>query len=193
MCVSVLTTASGGNLQLSVREVRKTIRSLCNWEQEGKCEKSRSVRRITIGHIWVWVFKCVWGRSSSSHSLHTRDFCPPSVLSISQLLVLALKASGEFRWTMKTKSSADPLSLPSPFPPYQLPEKQDVMYSTSERRKGTCRLLKLTIFLNRNTLHKTTRAYRMHTLIKPPADGWLSPTISSCSCGENPPWPIFLS
>lgn len=145
VCVSVcvLTATKGGNLQLSVREVGGTIRSLCNWEHERKCEKGWRARR-TLLDTFERICVCVrLGGSSMCHSFTHSWLLSSTLLTFSQLLVLALTVSGEFRWTMKT-ISAVPLPLPSPFPSHPLPEKQDVMDSTSERSKGTRRLLRLT-------------------------------------------------
>lgn len=57
--VCVLATVRGENLQLSVWEVFETIRSLCNWEHKGMCEKRwRAI--ISIWNIWVplHLFEC---------------------------------------------------------------------------------------------------------------------------------------
>lgn len=121
----MLTTTRGGNLQLSVREVGGTIRSLCNWAR-----RSPSVKRVgeRAGRYWTYLSD---GASVFVRGRHRVTLCtlmtsvPPR--SLSQLLVLALKVSSEFRWTMKT--------IPSSFPSYLLPEKQDVMDSTLELSK----------------------------------------------------------
>lgn len=56
--VCVLTAARGGNSQLSVREVSRTIRSLCNWEHERKCEKGWRAKR-TLSDIFERKCICV--------------------------------------------------------------------------------------------------------------------------------------
>lgn len=109
--VCVCVNRNRGNLQLSVREVGGTIRSLCNWEHEHKCEKSWRARRTLLD-----TFECICvcmrlGGSSSCHSFTHSWLLSSTLLPLSQLLVLALKVSGEFRWTMKT-INATPLPFP---------------------------------------------------------------------------------
>lgn len=60
--VYALTTARGGNLQLSVREVGGTMRSLYNWEHELSCDTSSTVRRISLDAFECeYVSVCIGG------------------------------------------------------------------------------------------------------------------------------------
>lgn len=147
---------------------KKKFVQLGAWTQVWKELESKEdiIGHIQNGYFFVAVGCSLFALLSSTH------------FPLSQLLVLVLKVSSEFCWTMKTISAVQ-LAIPSPFPSHPLPEKQDVLESTSEMCKGTQRLLKLTkkISSTECLVHKTMRAYMMHHLNKPPTDGWLTSTI----------------
>lgn len=78
-----------------------------------------SVKRVEKQreHRWTHVSEhvCVSEEVQLCCSLHTNDPCPPPISPLSQLLVLALKVSGEFRRTMKNNQCC-PIATPLPFP-----------------------------------------------------------------------------
>lgn len=177
--VYVLTTARGGNMQLSVREVGETMRSLYNREHELNCDTSWTVRRISLD---AFECECVsvclgGGRFHVARcSLRTSVLrLPPSL----NALVSALKVSCEFHWTMKTICIV-PLPLPSSFPCYPLPKKQDVMDPTSEMSK---RDTKASLAGHKKNILACTQTIRTY-ITKPP---WL---WASSVREDTSPWSI---
>lgn len=138
VCATASTSAKSRRARTSPGAFQRM--RICDQVREGGIE-------ITLHFTYSWLLP------------YTR---PP----LSQLLVLALKVSGEFRWTMKTINGV-PLPLPSPFPSYPLPEKQDVMDSTSDEHRAAMASLAhhKSFFITAVACTQTMAAYKMYTLM----------------------------
>ncbi len=115
VCVCVLTAAREGNLQLSVREVGGTIRSLCNWEHGRKCETSLRARRTLLD---TFERICVRTRPVGSSSCHPFCTLVTSVLHASPFFTAVSFGLESRRWVSLNNENNQrcPIAAPLPFP-----------------------------------------------------------------------------